>query len=276
MTSNKNGSLTCVGVGITLGAHLTPIARSHIEQADVVFSLGNTGLMKQWLLGINSNIIDLQSYYQQGKPRSLSYQQMQHALLEPVRAGKKVVAAFYGHPGVFVTPSHKAIAQAKDEGFQAKMLPGISAEDCLIADCGIDPGRTGSASFEASQFIRYHKQIDTSAYLFLWQVSVVGDTRLTKFATDKEYRALLIEVLQRNYPDDHPIIIYQAATIATEQPRIEHMPLHHLLDVKLHPESTLVVTPIYNMRKDEMIEKRLLSLDKSKLKQSLTSITNDS
>ncbi len=29
------GSITCVGVGMMLGAHLSPVSLSHIEQADI-------------------------------------------------------------------------------------------------------------------------------------------------------------------------------------------------------------------------------------------------
>jgi hypothetical protein len=33
------------------------------------------------------------------------------------------------------------------------MLPGISAEDCLFADLGIDPGIYGCQSYEATDFL---------------------------------------------------------------------------------------------------------------------------
>ena len=36
--SLMQGSLVCVGVGMTLGSHLTPLSRSYIESADVVFA----------------------------------------------------------------------------------------------------------------------------------------------------------------------------------------------------------------------------------------------
>ncbi len=36
----QKGSLVCVGTGMTLGSHISPLARSYIEQADVVFVLG--------------------------------------------------------------------------------------------------------------------------------------------------------------------------------------------------------------------------------------------
>lgn len=68
-------------------------------------------------------------------------------MLDEVRAGQNVVGVFYGHPGVLVTSSQRAIAIAKDEGYPAKMLPGISAVDTLWADLGVDPSRSGCVSY---------------------------------------------------------------------------------------------------------------------------------
>ena len=33
----QKGSWVCVGTGMTLGSHISPLSRSYIEQADVVF-----------------------------------------------------------------------------------------------------------------------------------------------------------------------------------------------------------------------------------------------
>ena len=126
-----SGSLVCVGTGMTLGAHISPIAKSHIEQAEVVFSLMANGFAEKWLEGMNSDVRSLQSYYQEGKNRNITYNEMVEAILTEVRTGKKVVAAFYGHPGVFACISHRAIKKAELESLPAMMEPGISAEDCL-------------------------------------------------------------------------------------------------------------------------------------------------
>ena len=64
-------------------------------------------------------------------------------MLQEVRLGKVVVGVFYGHPGIFVAPSHRAISIARAEGYEAKMLPAVSAEDSLYADLGVDPSRCG-------------------------------------------------------------------------------------------------------------------------------------
>src|SRR3546814_14587936 len=78
----------------------------------------------------------------------LTYREMVAAMLAEVRAGRRVCGAFYGHPGVFARVPHKAIAQARAEGFEAHMEAGVSAEDCLYADLGIDPGEVGCQHYE--------------------------------------------------------------------------------------------------------------------------------
>ena len=127
----NQGSVACVGLGMTLGAHLGPRARSHIEHADVVFAAVGDPLAELWLQDIHKDVRSLQPYYAPGKPRHDTYREMVAAVLAEVRAGRRVCAAFYGHPGVFAQAPHRIVEQARAEGFAAVMEPGISAEDCL-------------------------------------------------------------------------------------------------------------------------------------------------
>ena len=54
------------------------------------------------------------------------------------------------------------------------MLPGISAEDCLFADLGVDPAEAGCQSYEATRFLERRPAIEPRAALILWQIGVVG------------------------------------------------------------------------------------------------------
>ena len=51
--AGEKGSLACVGLGMMLGAHLGPRARSHIEQADVVFVVASDPIVELWVQGIS-------------------------------------------------------------------------------------------------------------------------------------------------------------------------------------------------------------------------------
>ena len=243
MAEKKKGSLIIVGTGINVVSQTTISAKSQIEHADIVFFAvaGATG--QRWIESLNDNIVSLGTLYEEGKSRVQTYQDMVDMIANEVRAGKRVCAAYYGHPGVFVNPTHKVIKLLQAEGYSAKMDPGISAEDCLVADLGIDPGRTGCQAIESTQFLFYKHQINPHCLLILWQVSLSGDHTLRSLEVDRCQPGLvvLMEALMAYYPADHEVIIYEAATMALVEPRIDRMPLSELPHCKPTLISTLVV-----------------------------------
>lgn len=255
------GRLVCVGIGMTLGSHLTPLARSYLQESDVVFAGLSDGIVELWLSRMHPDVRSLQSFYQEGKSRMETYRRMVEAMLQEVRAGKKVCGAFYGHPGVFAWPPHKAIEIARAEGYPAHMEPAVSAEDCLYAELGIDPGTYGCQHYEASQFMLYRRRIDTSAYLVLWQVGVAGDRSLARFHTGAAYRQVLVDVLTRDYSPAHEAIVYRTATLPTQQSRIARLTLQQLSAADIDMHVTLVIPPAAPLQPDPESRARLAALD---------------
>jgi uncharacterized protein YabN with tetrapyrrole methylase and pyrophosphatase domain len=261
---SEAGSLVCVGIGMTLGSHLTPLAKSYIEKADVVFAATSDGIIEMWLKQLHPDVRSFQPLYREGKSRMETYRQMVEAMLTEVRAGKRVCGAFYGHPGVFAWPPHKAIEIARSEGFAAHMEPGVSAEDCLYADLGIDPGTVGCQHFEASQFMLHRRVVDTAGYLILWQVGAAGDRSLARFQTGSAYRQVLVDLLSRDYPLTHQVTLYRAATLPTQQPLIAQIPLGALADAEVDMHMTVVLPPATAMQPNPEVRKRLAALDLSR------------
>ena len=258
----QRGSLACVGMGMTLGSHLTPLARSHIQQADVVFAGLSDSVVEMSLQRMHPDVRSLQPYYQEGKSRLKTYRQWVDLMMTEVRAGKRVCGVFYGHPGIFAWSPHKAIEAARAEGFAAHMEPGISAEDCLYADLGIDPGRYGCQHFEASQLLFFERRIDPTGYLVLWQVGLVGDRSLGRSKTGPAYRQLLVDVLSRDYPLDHELIIYRGATLPIQKPRVRRVALRDLPQLELPAEETVILPPAAALRPNLALQERLDALDK--------------
>lgn len=258
----RSGSLACVGMGMTLGSHLTPLARSHIEQADVVFAGLSDGVVEMWLERMHPDVRSLQPYYAEGKSRMTTYRQWVELMMVEVRAGKRVCGVFYGHPGIFAWSPHKVIEVARAEGFEAHMEPGISAEDCLYADLGIDPGRFGCQHFEASQLLFYERKIDPTGYLVLWQVGVVGDLSLKRLSTGAAYRQLLVDLLSQDYPLDHEVIIYRSATLPIQTPWIHRVALRDLPTTALTAEETVVLPPAAPLKLNIAMRERLAALDR--------------
>ncbi|WP_267220909.1 SAM-dependent methyltransferase [Dyella silvae] len=259
---NARGSIACVGLGMTLGSHLTPLARSHIEQADVVFAGVSDAVVEKWLQRMHGDVRSLQPYYGEGKPRSDTYQEWVDLMMAEVRAGKKVCGVFYGHPGVFAWSPHKVIEVARAEGYQAHMEPGISAEDCLYADLGIDPGSHGCQHFEVNQFVLCKRQVDPTAHLVLWQVAMLGIPSVSRSDAPAAYRQLLVDRLSRDYPLEHQVTIYRAATLPVERPRIRKVALRDLPTTPMTPEETVVLPPAKAVERDEDFIRQVEALDK--------------
>lgn len=228
----SDGRLVVIGSGIKAVSHFTLEAQAHIQQADIVIYAAADPVTEIWIEEQNPNTFDLYQYYADDKSRIITYVQMIERILFEVRAGKYVCALFYGHPGVFVTPSHNAIAMARREGYDAVMLPAVSAEDCLYADLGVDPSVPGLQIYEATDFLLRKRRIDTTANFVLWQVGCIGDLGFKFSGYDNDKFGILIDYLEEIYGGDHPAINYVANMFAGE-PTIDHHVISDYRDPKV-------------------------------------------
>lgn len=249
-TKLSRGSLTCIGTGITLAGQITTLSKDYLEQAEVVFGILPDKLSEDWVKSINSSYTSLQYLYAEGKSRRQTYQDMTEVVCQAVRDGSKVVLALYGHPGIFACVGHFAIETLKSEGYQAKMLPGVSADACLFADLGIDPGTTGCQAYEATQFLFSGVPLNTSAYTILWQIGLAGEHTLKTFKTNAQNLKATVRVLNKWYPLEHEMILYEAPFIPVQNPRMDKFLLKELPDMELTSISTLVIPPMTGLKLD--------------------------
>ncbi|KAI0098508.1 tetrapyrrole methylase [Nemania sp. FL0031] len=228
--ATRKGELVIVGTGLASVRQLTLEAISYIESADSVFYLVSDLCTGLFIEEHNKNTFDLHSMYETTKSRMDSYIQMAELMLRKVRLGELVVGVFYGHPGVFETPI------AREEGYKAKMLPGISAEDCLFADLGIDPATSSCVSHEASAMLLHKKAIDTSSHLIVWQPGAVGAPAMQ---FENKHFLQLIDHLEEHYGASHPLINYMAGTSPMQQSIIDR----HTIGAMRDPDVVKTVTP---------------------------------
>jgi uncharacterized protein YabN with tetrapyrrole methylase and pyrophosphatase domain len=247
------GELVIVGTGIKLVRQTTIEALECIKRADKLFYVVTDPATEAWLRGLNASAETLRDCYAEGKPRTATYEEMVQRILDAVRSGASVCAAFYGHPGVFVNPGHEAVRRARGEGFRAHMLPGISAEDCLFADLGVDPVDSGCQSYEATDFLARRRRIDPTSALILWQVGLLGEGSVPTQDARPERLERLTSALRRYYDDSHPVVLYEAAQFPVCEPRINQIPLASLASAAVRPMTTLYVEPRPPRRADPSI-----------------------
>ncbi len=255
------GSLIVVGSGIRTVGHLTIEAIAWMHIADKVLYVVGDPVAEAVIKQLSPNGAEsLSGMYAEGKPRIQTYNEMVERILECVRSGMLTCLTCYGHPGVFVYPSHEAIRRARSEGFNATMLPGVSSEDCLFADLGVDPGIGGCQSYEATDFLANGRRIDPTSSVVLWQIGVVGDATFKRGMYDLSAFPLLIERLLQYYPSTHVMYLYQAAIFAGCEPIIWPVPLYALGQVFLSAGFTLYIPPAYPTAADPAIYNRMRAM----------------
>lgn len=240
----RKGQLVVVGTGLRTVGQMTTEAVAWIQAADKALYVVGDPVAEEMIHTLNPDGAEsLQKLYGEGKKRIDTYEQMIARMLECVRAGMRTCGIFYGHPGVFVYPSHEAVHRARREGYSAIMLPGVSAEDCLFADLGVDPATTGCLSYEATDFLFHHRGTDPSAALVLWQIGVLGNEHFTAGHYATPLMPLLVQKLARHYPLTHEAVAYEASVHIGCRPRMTRVPLGRLATLEMTAATTLYVPP---------------------------------
>lgn len=241
--SRKAGSLTVVGSGIKSIGHLTLETQGWIREADIVVYCVADPATEVWIKKNSKASFDLYTLYGNQKKRIDTYNDMVDVMVKHTRAGKHCCGVFYGHPGVFVLPSHKAIKILRAEGYEANMLPAISALDCLWADLGIDPSTNGSQEFEATDLLLRKRHLHNDMHAVIWQIGCVGDLGFKFGGYDNRNLNILIDYLETFYKPDHNVIHYQGSQFPVCAPSIEQLALRDLRKAKVTGISTLYIPP---------------------------------
>ncbi|CAG2153584.1 hypothetical protein LMG31506_04856 [Cupriavidus yeoncheonensis] len=242
-SDKKANSLVIVGTGIK-ASHLTDEASRYLRMADVVLYCVADPATEVAIRRLNDNVDNLYRFYGDGKLRGITYNEMAETIMEELRAGKRVGAAFYGHAGFLVKPAHLAIRQARREGYEAWMCPGPSCVDCLIADLGIDLSWDGCQIYEATHFMVRNKCPDTTAGLILLQIGCVGDSSFSFKGFDGRHYPRLLNRLIEFYPAEHYVVLYEASQFSICAPRVDVVKLSDLHSVKINGITTMYVPPI--------------------------------
>lgn len=250
-------SLIVVGCGIKFFAHLTNEVIAYIKQSDIVLYLVNDPILKLWIQEQNQYTESLDRLYFSCPNRADSYSLITEYVLEHLYQNKHICFVLYGHPSVYAKPGLDAVKKAKKEGYYAKILPAISAEACLFADLLIDPGSSGSQSFEASDFLIHQRQVDISSHLILWQINAIGILNHETTNNKKIGILLLFDYLTKYYKVTDKIIIYEAAQYPGFEPTIKQTQLKYLPDIQLSNLSTLYIPPTKIAACDQAILKAL-------------------
>jgi len=240
----KSGSLVVVGTGYQIAARITSEAATQIANAETVYYLVYDWLDDIWLRRLQPSAKSLADSLKVGQTANECCQTMVKTIMTAVRQGQAVCMAFSGHPSICVDPTQIAFARARSEGFPVRMIPGISALDCLFADLCLDPTTVSCRVFDATRFLLRRFPVDRSSGLVLLQIARIGSPPHGK----KDVPVVtgvkaLQDLLIRSYGPRHKVIHYQTALSPLSDSTIEELPVSALHKCEIKFKSTLYVPP---------------------------------
>ncbi len=233
-----------VGSGIKSISHFTTEFKTYTSSADKVLYLVNEPITKQWIERHSKLSESLDPIYFSENDRQVAYDKIRDKILAELATYNFVTVVLYGHPTIFADPGLQAIFAAKKNSIETIILPGISVENCLYADLGIDPGQFGCFHIEATELLLYDKIIDPTAHLCIWQPGMIGNRSVPKSNQTSSHLDLLRIKLQSYYPDNHISFLYEAAVYPTVEPQISKFSLGELENQIMSALSTLYIPPL--------------------------------
>ncbi|KAF3139663.1 hypothetical protein TWF569_008512 [Orbilia oligospora] len=251
---SESGRLILVGTGVRSLCQLTLEAIDEIERADIIYYAVRDATTEGFIKKRNKDAIDLYQYFINDDeiPEADLYIQIAEVMLADTRKGRRVVGAFFGHPGLFMSPNRRALAIAQAEGYMAKMLPGVSVDDCLLADLGIDPSFIGCLTCEARDFMIHDHLGLTSRHVIMYEVGYLGfygDDSKT------DYFQCFVNRLEDIYGNAHSLVNYTAAISPLMQPIVHHLTIEDLRKPEVRKQITSASTLYFPPREIPKLNK---------------------
>lgn len=235
-----------VGVGIRGARQITREVEEVLRVVNEVFYVVASQELPSYLRELNPCTTNLHPLtYKEGVGRISAYDAMSAAVIDAAIDHGPTALALYGHPTMFVFPSQQIARAAEFMNLRVRVIPGISALDCILADLLLDPGLLGLQIYEATEVLVRKRPIQPDVPCLLWQVGSLesnlyseGHSRPERFTRIKKY------LLQFYSPNHRIAAVHSSIDIAVPS-QVLWFPLseieaHH---AELHQGLTLYIPP---------------------------------
>ncbi len=216
----RAGSLVVVGAGIMAVNQMTIEARGWIEAADKVLSSGVDPITERWIAGLNE------------KAETVSDTEAAPCALNYVREGLIVCAVHGGDARVWL----EVARICRIESRRATLVPGVSTEDCLFSDLGIDPLQDGVQIYDATDYLVHGRERITSAGLVLRRM---GQAKNARGFCD----SALARDLKASYGAEHEAVLYEPARYSVFDPTVRRCTIGQLGGLAVTAQTSLYVPP---------------------------------
>lgn len=243
----READIYIVGTGIKSVDHITNEVEMIISTAKKVLYVDNGVGVREYLESKCNDIVDLLSpSYVENESRMKAYHNMAASVIDAALAEPPVVFALYGHPLVFALPPILIREVAPLFDLRVKVLPAISAFDCLLSDLFVDPCGKGLQMFEATDLVLRQHPLNVNISTMIWQLGSL-ETALytTRKSTERRFDRL-DDHLRRFFPGSHKAYCVYSSAHPLSNSQIVEIPLNELRGSgpDIHGGFTMFIPPL--------------------------------
>jgi len=237
-----------VGLGVLNVDHITRETERVIRRSNEVLYVDTGVATRTYLKSLCPRVTSLfETSYEEDGHRLNAYHRMAARVLDAAMDHPPVAFAMHGHPIVGVYAPFLIRDMARLLGLEVRVLPGISAMDCLFAELMVDPCVAGMQMYEATDLLLRRRPLQPDVPALIWQIGCV-ETRLhtTRVSRSERFERLRSHLL-RFYPPEHQA----TAAYSTPHPLMPSTVHRFVLqDIRkyahlLHAGFTLYVPPVH-------------------------------
>ena len=195
-----------VGLGVLNVDHITCETEVVIRRSKEVLYVDTGVATRTYLESLCPQVTSLfETSYAEDGPRLSAYHHMAARVLDAAMDHPPVTFAMHGHPIVGAYAPFLIRDMAGLLGLEARVLPGISAMDCLFAELMVDPCVGGMQMYEATDLLLRRRPLHADVPALIWQIGCV-ETRLhtTRVSKPQRFERLRSHLL-RFYPPEHRV-----------------------------------------------------------------------
>ncbi|WP_437523406.1 SAM-dependent methyltransferase [Sorangium sp. So ce726] len=234
-----------VGTGIAAPDHLTKEAERILSSCNEVLFVDSGPGLPDYLATICARVTDLSTLYEDGSSRLKTYHRMAARVLEAALDRAPVAFALYGHPLVYAYPPFLVRAGAAELGLRVKVVPGISAADCILTELNIDPATNGFQMYEATDVLLRRRPLQSDVPALIWQIGAVETGLYSRAPSRPERFSRFQKHLEKYYPRSHVVYAVCCATTSLKPATVLQFEIRQMMDLAhvLHAGYTLYIPP---------------------------------
>ena len=245
MQSNGMPDIFVVGLGIVHVDQLTRETERYMALSNEILYVERGAGVHKFLESKCGKVTDLTRLYVEGGDRLRTYREMAAAVVSAALDRPPVTFALYGHPLIFSYPPFLVREMARYLGLTVKLLPGISAMDCMFADLAIDPSMSGIQIYEATDILIRKRPLQNDVPALIWQIGSLETSLYSEHASGPERFSRFKKHMFQFYPEKHVVYAVSSATHPLLRPQIYEFSIEKIDDYAqlLHAGFTLYVPP---------------------------------